>query len=88
MNNKKKLPFTFIRTLAQLKQRATGGAEFAVLLRFGLFSRKFIRYDARRKGFSVFHFIDGTSEWLTSRGLMRSRIGEAMSKGAFATWEK
>lgn len=59
---------------------------FFILLNFGAWSSKQIRYDARRRVFRIRNLIDGTRQELTCAQLMspkHSHIGPAMRGGAF-----
>ena len=72
-----------ITSIEELKQEADGEADFALLLQFGLFSRKTIRYDDATKLFSIWNHIDDTGEELTEDELRKTNIGRAIRKGHF-----
>jgi hypothetical protein len=74
-----------VRSLAHLKKLSAVGAEFCILLRFGLVSYKHIRWDEKRKMFRVVNRIDGMRESLTEKQLMNrsyTNIGYALKRGA------
>jgi hypothetical protein len=74
-----------ITSIEELKQEARGGADFALLLNYGLFSRKTIDYDESANVFSVWNHIDDTHQKLTEAQLQDrgwTHIGEAIRKGA------
>jgi hypothetical protein len=59
---------------------------FFILLNYGAWSVKRIRYRPRRRTFSIHNEIDGTRQELTTSQLMspkHSNIGPAMRGGAF-----
>ena len=59
---------------------------FFILLNYGAWSVKRIRYRPRQRVFSIHNEIDGTRQELTTSQLMspkRSHIGPAMRGGAF-----
>jgi hypothetical protein len=68
-----------------LKTEAEQGAEFFIVLNYGLRSSKDIVWDAEAKRFHVFNHIDQTEQHLTERQLLDGRltnIGYAMKRGA------
>jgi hypothetical protein len=74
-----------ITSIEQLKQEARRGADFALLLQYGLFSRKTIAYDESSEHFSVWNHIDDTHENFTEAELSDrnlTNIGEGIRKGA------
>ena len=76
---------TKITSIEQLKAEAEQGAEFFILLNYGLRSSKDIVWDAEAKRFHIFNHIDQTEQHLTERQLMDERltnIGYAMKRGA------
>jgi len=76
---------TKITSIEQLKAEAEQGAEFFILLNYGLRSSKDIVWEAEAKKFHVFNHIDQTEQHLTERQLMDERltnIGYAMKRGA------
>ena len=80
-----------ISSIGQLKHEACGGADFALLLKHGLFSRKTIAYDGHAKIFSVWNHIDDTRDELTEEALENTsctNIGKAIRAGAFAKYEE
>ncbi len=73
-----------INTIEELKKEALRGGEFYILLKFGVVSRKSIKYDENKKIFTVYHHIDNTKEKLTEKELLRNtNIGIAIRKGSF-----
>ncbi len=75
-----------ISSIKELKKEARGGAEFALLLNYGLFSRKTISYDDGSKLFSIWNHIDDSNQELTEAELDdsgKTNIGKAIRKGAF-----
>ena len=59
---------------------------FFILLNYGAWSVKRIRYKPRQRVFSILNEVDGTRQELTCSQLMRPRhsnIGPAMRGGAF-----
>ncbi len=75
-----------ITSIEDLKQEARGGADFALLLQHGLFSRKTIDYDRSAKVFSIWNHIDDTEQELTEDELddrSKTNIGWGIRKGAF-----
>jgi hypothetical protein len=71
--------------MKQLKTEAEQGAEFFILLNYGLRSSKDIVWDAEAKRFDIFNHIDQTEQHLTERQIMDERltnIGYAMKRGA------
>ena len=76
---------TKITSIEQLKAEAEQGAEFFILLNYGLRISKDIVWDAEAKKLHVFNHIDQTEQHLTERQLMDERltnIGYAMKRGA------
>ncbi len=75
-----------ITSIDELKKEAQGGADFALLLNYGLFSRKTIDYDGDANVFSIWNHIDDTHQKLTEAQLKDrdwTHIGYAIRKGAF-----
>ena len=75
-----------ITSIGELKREARAGADFALLLQHGLFSRKTIAYDRAAKVFSIWNHIDDTEQALTEAELddrNRTNIGWGIRKGAF-----
>ena len=73
-----------ITSIEQLKSESLSAeTEFALLLNYGLFSRKTIRYDVNSGIFSVWHHIDDTQQSLTEAEVKKSNIGLGIRKGAF-----
>lgn len=69
--------------LAAIERRPS---RFFILLNYGVWSVKRIRYRPRQKVFSIHNEIDGTRQELTCAQLMsprNSNIGPAMRAGAF-----
>ncbi len=80
-----------INTIKELKEEAVKGADFYILLKHGLVSRKTIRYDKKKKIFTVYNHIDDTKQKLTEKELLLLRytnIGRAIRKGAFVKLEE
>jgi hypothetical protein len=79
--------FIRIRTPAELLAAiAKKPMRFFILLNYGAWSVKHIRYRPRRRTFSIHNEIDGTRQELTTSQLMspkHSNIGPAMRAGAF-----
>ena len=78
-----------IKSLPQLKQESTGGAEFFVLLRGNLRSSKFINWNGNT--FYVLNYIDDSEQEFTQEQLMDRQetiIGEALTKGALYKYEE
>jgi len=76
---------TKITSIEHLKAEAEQGAEFFILLNYGLRSTKDIVWDADAKTFHVFNQIDQTEQQLTEQQIMDERltnIGYAMKRGA------
>lgn len=75
-----------IKSLRELKKLARNTEiECAIILNYGVFSRKSISYLSKSKKFSVQNWIDDTSQVLTEKQIMDKRItniGYAISKGA------
>ena len=76
-----------ITSINQLKQEASKRAEFALLLNYGIYSRKTIKYDPASDVFSVWHHVDDTREKLAETELKKSNIGRGIRKGAFVKME-
>ena len=73
-----------ITSIEELKRETLGvDADFALLLNYGVHSRKSIQYDGYSELFSIFNHIDDTDEEMTEAELQESFIGEAVRKGAF-----
>ncbi len=73
-----------ITSIEQLKRETLAlDADFAILLNYGVYSRKSIEYDGYSELFSLFNHIDDTEEEMTEAELKESFIGEAIRKGAF-----
>jgi hypothetical protein len=73
---------TKIKTLEQLKRECLERQRSGFIsLNGGLRSSKDIYFDGTT--FDVFHSIDGTSETLTPRALMKTNIGEAIKLQSF-----
>jgi hypothetical protein len=81
------MKFIRIRTPSELQAAIKKKPlQFFILLNYGTWSVKRIRYRPHRRVFSIFNEIDGTRQVLTARQLMktrRSNIGPAMKAGAF-----
>jgi hypothetical protein len=79
--------FIRIRTPAELLEAIRKKPmRFFILLNYGAWSVKRIRYKFHRRTFSIHHEIDGTRQELTAGQLMSARhgnIGPAMRAGAF-----
>lgn len=56
-----------VRSLAHLKKLSIGGAEFFIVLKFGLGSYKRIAWDEKRKRFKIVNHIDGTKQSLAEK---------------------
>lgn len=72
-----------IQTLAELKKIASGesSADCFIALAGGIVrSSKDIHYDG--KVFEIFHGIDGSTETMTEKQLLKSNIGKALEVGA------
>ncbi len=74
-----------VKSLAHLKKLSSGGAEFFLVLKFGVVSYKHITWDEQRKRFKILNRIGGTKQSLTEKQ-MRSRaytnIGYAITRKA------
>ena len=73
-----------IKSLRQLKQESSQGAEFFIRLKFNLRSTKWIEWDAQNGVFNVINFINGSEQTLTEKQLMDqewTNIGHAISCG-------
>ena len=76
---------TKITSIEHLKAEAKQGAEFFILLNYGLRSSKDIVWDAEANRFHIFNHIDQTEQHLSERQLMDrdfANIGYAMKNGA------
>lgn len=70
-----------VKNLDELK----AGGDFAIVLNFGLVSRKEISYDKAHDKFHICNLIDGSNQTLTSKQIMdetRTNIGTALKMGA------
>ncbi len=76
-----------ITSINQLKQEALKRADFALLLNYGIYSRKTIKYNADAEVFSVWHHVDDTREKLPEIELKKSNIGIGIRMGAFVKME-
>lgn len=75
-----------VRNLEELKKLSAvdGGADFYILLNFGLRSSKHIQYDHDEATFFVDNLIDGTEEELTEAQLRKkTNIVKAIEMGSF-----
>lgn len=77
-----------ISTIEELKTASNvdGGAEFFILLNYGLRSSKHIDYDEDTDKFWVLNMIDDSEQTLTPEQIMDksiTNIGYAMDNGAF-----
>ena len=71
-----------IKSIEQLKKESKNGADFFILLNYGLRSSKNVCFDG--KEFEVYNEIDDTSQVLTEKQLFtKSNIGKAIEQGAF-----
>ena len=74
-----------IDSIEQLKALSKEGLDCFILLRGGLRSSKYIRYDPQDGRFYVLNLIDGSEQKLTESQLMDSawtNIGQAIIQGA------
>lgn len=76
-----------IKSIKELKKIANieKGINCVILLKYGLISRKTIRWQPKAKKFAVLNHIDNTKQQLTEKNIMDqayTNIGEAMKKGA------
>ena len=75
-----------IKTVPALRKAIKNGQrDFAIILAYGVISRKHITLDASGR-FSIFNGIDGTCDVLSARELYTrslTNIGYAMKHGAF-----
>jgi|GEM_PF-1159011 len=74
-----------IDSIGQLKALAKEGLDCFILLRGGLRSSKYIRYDPQDDRFYVLNLIDGSEQKLTESQLLDSawtNIGQAITQGA------
>lgn len=81
----KNLP-TPVKSVEELKKLASveDGAEFFILLNFGLKSGKRIEWDEPSKSFCILNAIDDTHQDLTEEELAtKTNIVKAIKKGAF-----
>ena len=75
-----------VRSVEHLKKLTcdrTG--DFKMMLNFGVFSRKYIKYNSKSKRFNIENCIDGSRQYLGVHGLTsgsNTMIGEAIDKGA------
>ena len=75
-----------IKSVEELKKESADGADFFILLRHGLISRKHIWYDEDAKHFEVINMIDGTEQVLSEEEIMDemlTNIGKAILRGVF-----
>ena len=74
-----------VKSLAHLKTLSSGGAEFFLVLKFGLVSYKHVTWDERRKRFKIVNRIAGTKQSLTEKQMMSrayTNIGYALTRKA------
>lgn len=76
-----------VKSAKHLRELTTGEhMEFKVLLNFGCFSKKTIRYIEDEGKFHIYNHIDDTEQMLGPRQIFNSKytsIGEAIKKGSF-----
>lgn len=74
-----------VKSLTHLKKLSLGGAEFFLVLKFGLVSYKHITWDKRRKRFNIVNRIADTKQSLTEKQMMSrtyTNIGYALTRKA------
>lgn len=69
-----------VHSISELKELTSEHErEFKVLLNYGCFSRKTVKYNPKTKKFRVHNHIDNTKEFLTETELINDIIGQAIA---------
>jgi len=74
-----------IKSIEQLKEEATEGEDFFILLRIGR-SSKHITYNSKENNFEILNEIDDTTQILTEKEIQdkeHTMIGETIKHGSF-----
>ena len=74
-----------IKSMEELKREATRGKQFRMILNYGVYSRKTIEWDKKKKVFRIKNWIDDSKDKFTEKGLMDENItliGKAIKRGA------
>ena len=75
---------TRVTSVDHLKELiASGKSNYAMVLERAVKSRKTITYKEETDMFSVVHHIDGTRQRLSGDAFLRSRMWDAIQRGAF-----